>query len=134
VQRLFSTFADGWPGAGVLLLRLLIGGRLLYGGIISARSAVDLAQAVTPTLEIACGAFIILGLYTPVAGVATAVMEIGIASSQPGYRWDHVAPAVLCLSLAMIGPGAWSIDACLFGRKQIDLSTLERESAPPRKL
>jgi putative oxidoreductase len=26
---------------------------------------------------------------------------------------------VLGLSLAMIGPGAWSIDARLFGRKQI---------------
>jgi uncharacterized membrane protein YphA (DoxX/SURF4 family) len=28
--------------------------------------------------------------------------------------------AILGLSLAMIGPGAWSVDARLFGRKQIN--------------
>ena len=46
-----------------------------------------------------------------------------------GQRLDRVGEAVLelaglCLGLVMIGPGAWSIDARLFGRKQIDLSEL----------
>jgi putative oxidoreductase len=134
VQRLFSTFADGWPGAGVLLLRLLVGSGLVHGGIILARSAVDLAQAVTPILLAVWGVWILVGWYTPIAGFVAAVMEAWFAVSHPGYRWDHIASAGLCLSVALIGPGAWSIDACLFGRKQIDLSTLERESAPPRKL
>jgi putative oxidoreductase len=133
VQRLFSTFADGWPGAGVLLLRLLVGSGLVHDGIISARSAVDVAQAVPAILVAILGVLIVAGLYTPVAGISAAMMEVWLAVSHPGYRWDHIAPAVLCVSLAMIGPGAWSIDARLFGRKQIDLSTFE-ESAPPRKL
>jgi hypothetical protein len=55
--------------------------------------------------------------------MATAV-EAWIAFSHPGYHWVEIGLAALCLSLAMIGPGAWSIDARLFGRKQIDLSEL----------
>jgi hypothetical protein len=39
----------------------------------------------------------------------------------------------LGLGLAMIGPGAWSVDARLFGRKQIDPSNFERESDRARK-
>ena len=53
MQRLFSSFADGWPGAGLLLLRLLGGSGLLYGGIVSARSAFDTAQMVPPVLAAA---------------------------------------------------------------------------------
>jgi putative oxidoreductase len=30
VQRLFSTFANGWPGRGLLIQRLLVGGVLVY--------------------------------------------------------------------------------------------------------
>ncbi len=37
------------------------------------------------------------------------------------------------LSLAMTGPSAWSIDARLFGRKQIDPSDSERASDRARK-
>jgi hypothetical protein len=33
LQRLFSAFADGWPGLGLLLQRLLTGTVLLYCGI-----------------------------------------------------------------------------------------------------
>jgi uncharacterized membrane protein YphA (DoxX/SURF4 family) len=124
VQRLFSSFADGWPGAGLLLLRLLAGSGLLYGGIVSARSAFDTAQMVPPILAAAFGAMLVVGLFTPFAGIMAAAVEVWIALFHPGYRWPQIGLAGLCLSLVMIGPGAWSIDARLFGRKQIDLSEL----------
>jgi putative oxidoreductase len=124
VQRLFSTFADGWPGAGLLLLRLLAGTGLLYGGIVSARSTFDTAQLAPPVLAAAFGALLVVGLFTPFAGVVAAAVEVWIAFSHPGFRWPQIGLAGLCLSLVMIGPGAWSIDARLFGRKQIDLSEL----------
>lgn len=123
MQRLFSSFADGWPGAGLLLLRLVTGGGLLYGGIVSVRSAFDAAQMV-PALAAAFGAMLVVGLFTPFAGIMAAAVEVWIAFSHPGYRWPQIGLAGLSLSLAMIGPGAWSIDARLFGRKQIDLSEL----------
>jgi uncharacterized membrane protein YphA (DoxX/SURF4 family) len=124
VQRLFSSFADGWPGAGLLLLRVLAGSGLLYGGIGSAWSAFDTAQMVPPVLAAAFGAMLVVGLFTPFAGIMAAAVEVWIAFSHPGYRWPQIGLAGLSLSLAMIGPGAWSIDARLFGRKQIDLSEL----------
>ncbi len=122
VQRLFSTFADGWPGAGLLLLRLLAGSGLLLGGILSAGSASTLAEMVAPVLAAALGAMLVVGLFTPLAGIMAAAVEVWIAFSHPGYPWPQIVLAGLSLSLAMIGPGAWSIDARLFGRKQIDLS------------
>jgi len=124
VQRLFSSFADGWPGAGLLLLRLLAGSGLLHGAIVSARSAFDPAQMVTPVLAAAFGAMLAVGLFTPFAGVMVAAVEVWIAFSHPGYLWPQIGLAGLSLGLAMIGPGAWSVDARLFGRKQIDLSEL----------
>ena len=124
MQRLFSSFADGWPGAGLLLLRLLAGSGLLHGGIVSARSASNTPQMVPPILAAAFGAMLVVGLFTPFAGIMAAPVEVWIAFSHPGYGWPQIGLAVLSLSLALIGPGAWSIDARLFGRKQIDLSEL----------
>ena len=124
MQRLFSSFADGWPGAGLLLLRLLAGMGLLDGCIMSARSSMGTAQMVPSLLAAVFGAMLIVGLFTPFAGIMAAAVEVWIALSHPGYRWPQIGLAGLCLSLAMIGPGAWSIDARLFGRKQIDLSEL----------
>jgi putative oxidoreductase len=132
VQRLFSSFADGSPGAGLLLLRLLTGGGLLYGGIGSAWSAPYLAMA-PPIIAGSAGVLLLLGLYTPFAGVVAAIAEVWIAFSHPGNLWAPIGLICLGLSLAMIGPGAWSIDARLFGMKQIDPSTFESESDRARK-
>ena len=132
MQRLFSSFADGWPGAGLLLLRLLTGGGLLYGGIGSAWSASHLAM-VPPVIAAGGGVLLLAGLYTPLAGVVAAIAEAWVAFAHPGNVWAPIGLMSLGLSLAMIGPGAWSIDARLFGRKQIDPSNFERESDRARK-
>ena len=124
MQRLFSSFADGWPGAGLLLLRLLAGSGLLHGGILSARSTFDTAHMVPHVLAAAFGALLVVGLFTPFAGIMAAAVEVWIAFSHPGSHGPQIGLACLTLSLAMIGPGSWSIDARLFGRKQIDLSEL----------
>jgi uncharacterized membrane protein YphA (DoxX/SURF4 family) len=121
VQRLFSSFADGWPGVGLLLLRLLAGGVLLYGGFLSGGPTMQAAPAI---IAAAFGVLLIVGLLTPLAGITAAAIEIWIAFSHPESRAVHIGPACVSLSLAMIGPGAWSIDARLFGRRQIDLSEL----------
>ena len=132
MQRLFSSFADGWPGAGLLLLRLLGGGGLLYGGIASAWSGPYLAMA-PPVIAAGGGVLLLLGLYTPLAGLLAAIVETWIAFSHPGNLVAPIGLICLSLSLTMIGPGAWSTDARLFGRKQIDPSNFERESDRARK-
>jgi uncharacterized membrane protein YphA (DoxX/SURF4 family) len=86
-----------------------------------------------PVIAAGAGVLLLLGLYTPLAGVVAAIVEVWIAFSHPGNLWAPIGLMSLGLSLAMIGPGAWSIDARLFGRKQIDPSNFERESDRARK-
>ena len=120
LQRLFSTFADGWPGAGILLLRLLTGGGLIQRGIAAFQAgAHGGAPPLLHLLAAATGLLILGGLWTPVAGVLAGAIEICAAFAQPGAPSAAIVLAVLGASLAMIGPGAWSIDARLYGRKQI---------------
>lgn len=121
LQRLFSTFASGWPGAGLLLQRLVTGGALVYSGTWFLTEAPNFGVAIPRIIIVAAGVLIIAGLWTPVAGITAAAVEGWLAFSQPKSELMPIILAVLALSLAMIGPGAWSVDARLFGRKQIDL-------------
>lgn len=119
MQRLFSTFADGWPGGGILLLRLLAAGALINRGFAAISAG---AFTVTVVLEIggaAAGLLMAGGLWTPVVGLLAGVLEMWLAFIQPGIQSSAILLAGLGISLAMIGPGAWSIDAQLYGRKQI---------------
>jgi hypothetical protein len=50
--------------------------------------------------------------------VLAGIVEVWIGLSQPGTH-SALVLATLGISLAMIGPGAWSIDAQLYGRKQL---------------
>jgi uncharacterized membrane protein YphA (DoxX/SURF4 family) len=45
-------------------------------------------------------------------------IALSLATSQRGGAWIHILLGVLCASVVMLGPGAWSIDARLFGRKR----------------
>ena len=119
LQRLFSTFADGWPGGGILLLRLLAGGALINRGIAATSAGAHTGLVVLQIVGAAAGLLILGGLWTPVAGVLAGMVEVWIAFTQPGTQSLAIMLAGLGISLAMIGPGAWSIDARLYGRKQL---------------
>jgi len=124
LQRLFSTFANGWPGKGLLLLRLLTGAALVHYGIADLREAHPVASIAPQIIAAGAGIFLIVGLWTPVTGALLAILELWIAFSHPGDPWISIMLATLGATLAMIGPGAWSIDARLFGRKHIDIPEL----------
>jgi hypothetical protein len=119
LQRLFTTFADGWPGFGLLFQRLVTGIVLLHGGIVVFNQAPTLALIAPRCAGAALGVFILAGFLTPIAGALIAAVELWIALTGIGDVWMSIILAVLGGTLAMIGPGAWSIDARLFGRKHI---------------
>jgi putative oxidoreductase len=126
VQRLFSTFADGWPGVGLLLLRLLTGAALIDLGTSGIREASPPLTVALQIIGISAAILLLVGVFTPLAGLLAAAAQVWIAislfSSHSGDPWVPLALAILAAALAMIGPGAWSIDARRFGRKHIDLS------------
>jgi uncharacterized membrane protein YphA (DoxX/SURF4 family) len=125
MQRLFSTFADGWPGAGLLLLRLLTGIALIHSGIVCTHQGSPPVTAALQIFGIVAGVVLMIGFFTPVVGGLTVIVEawIGISqiSSPGGDPWNAVAAAALAACLAMIGPGAWSLDARRFGRRRLSL-------------
>ena len=41
--------------------------------------------------------------------------------------WIHIFLAVQALSVTLLGPGAWSMDARLFGRKRFDIDRTKRK-------
>ncbi len=119
LQRLFSTFANGWPGFGLLIQRLVLGIVLLYRGI-TLLPGVPAVRPIVPELTgSVLGFFILAGLWTPAVGALVAVVQVWIAFTGAGDESVSIILAVLGGTLAMIGPGAWSIDARLFGRKHI---------------
>ena len=131
LQRLFSTFPDGWPGAGLLLLR--VGGAipLVYFGIAGTAESVDQPLNIAPRIVAAAGGLLLLlGLWTPVVGIAVAIDELWMAFSPPvaqlSDRWLHILLAILVAAVAMLGPGAWSVDARLFGRKRFEIDGRNR--------
>ena len=113
MQRLFSTFADGPPGSGLLIQRLLVGTALLYCAVATPDGTVTAPQVIGAL----AGVLLIAGLWTPVAGVVTACAEAWVAFAYSGHPGIPAALAVLGLTLALIGPGEWSVDARLYGRK-----------------
>lgn len=120
MQRLFSTFPNGWPGAGLLLLRLTAG---LCLALVELSRLSGLSESSVLALRVgrlAAGLLLIVGMWTPVAGVAQALIEVCTGIGEPSNMLPAIA-ASIGLSLAMLGPGAWSVDARLFGRKRIDV-------------
>jgi uncharacterized membrane protein YphA (DoxX/SURF4 family) len=131
LQRLFSTFPDGWPGFGLLLLRLGAGIALIAFGIMDISLPPGESITVARDLFAALGGiFLLAGLWTPIVGGLIAIDEAWIAfsvstSPQDG-QWIHILLAVLTAAVAMLGPGAWSIDARRFGRQRFDLGDRNR--------
>lgn len=114
MQRLFSNFANGWPGVGLLLQRVLTAVLLIRFGILATTGMIHEIIA-------GCAAILLLiGFCTPIVGALLAVIELGAAIARIGDPWISVILATFGGTAAMIGPGAWSIDARLFGRKHLE--------------
>jgi putative oxidoreductase len=118
LQRLFSTFANSWPGFGLLIQRLVTGIALLHNAI--AQLETPAAGMMIPEIAGAVlGLFLLAGLWTPLAGALVAAIELWVVVVGMTDIWMPLMLAIFGGTLAMIGPGAWSIDARLFGRKHI---------------
>lgn len=113
---------------GLLLLRLAVGS-------ISVAQATDyLAAPGAPPPEVrligalmfVIGASIVIGFLTPLFSIAAALASVGFALSAPPRVLDSpfarlgmIDAVVIAVALAVLGAGAFSLDAVLFGRREI---------------
>jgi len=125
----FPMFPDGWPGAGLLLLRLAT------GAILIAQSAAYLGDkhelgslgVVLAGGLSAVGFALLIGFLTRfVAFAASIVAIVGVFSWLPGSGFGPLLTqttaglsAVITVAVVCLGPGALSLDARLFGRREI---------------
>ena len=119
MQRLFSTFPNSWPGLGLLILRFSLASSCI--AIEMQPSEAGPLVSLFHGAAIACGSLLLAGLWTPIVALILAVLLLwsGI-SRRPADALPFILTAI-ALSTAMLGPGAWSLDALIFGRKRIDV-------------
>jgi uncharacterized membrane protein YphA (DoxX/SURF4 family) len=110
------------PGIGLLLMRVVAGGVLVYRGMAGLTGVLALGlSAPVLVAKIVLGLMLLAGLWTPVTGVLVAALELGILFGAPEDPWIHIFLVTLGISLALLGPGGWSMDARLFGWKRIEI-------------
>jgi len=123
MDRLYSRFPGGVVGFGLLLLRLIVAAWFLETGIaMLGASSVVLFFALT---LMSAAMLLIAGWGTPASASAGAACSIALLLLRyaPGQWFPVMLLAALCASLALLGPGGYSLDARLSGWRTITLSS-----------
>lgn len=145
MRKNYTTFPDGLTGVGLLLLRIAAGvATIFYGGILlTSLDAVQHARfsyVACIVLSLALmtgGGLLIAGFLMPFAAVSIAVCMV----IEVYFRFVRVSPLQvsgfgltglllllsILIALALLGPGAYSIDARLFGRRRIFIPASKKE-------
>jgi uncharacterized membrane protein YphA (DoxX/SURF4 family) len=79
----------------------------------------DTAALFLRCASIVVAVLLLIGLATPAAGTIDAAIQVGVMILDKRYDSMCMVGAVVGMALAMLGPGAWSLDARVFGRKRI---------------
>ena len=129
LQRLFSTFPGGWPCVGLLLLRAAVGlTAVIQGGFfLTDGGNQTLMNWVLGMIAVASGALLLIGFLTPIVGMLVGLGSAGIALSwYPAPTlllrdsWlVTVFVVIMAAAIVFLGPGAFSLDCRLFGRREI---------------
>ena len=104
MRRLFSTFAHGWPGAGLLLMRLVTGFALIVQSVARLRATPPVEPMLLPALAILAAVLLVAGLWTPVIGGLVAIIGFTNAIFHRGDPLADVLIGTMGAALALLGP------------------------------
>jgi len=126
LHRLFSAFPEGLPGLGLLLLRLTVSGTIVF---LIDLFYLELVMTtvrgwVIGVVSLVASAMMILGFLTPVISGLIFIGGALFLILSPREMTSFLAVYLVVLSFAaiLLGPGAYSIDARLFGLREIIIS------------
>lgn len=122
MRKLFATFPAGAPGAALLLLRLSVAAHASVECVLVLQNANDLPIWAGSTVLLVA-AILGLGYLTPIVSLLSASagallsLHLGMLPNA-----DSVFLLIDGIVVAMLGPGAYSVDARLFGRRVVVLT------------
>ncbi len=135
--RTFSRFPSGLAGVALLVLRVVVGASVAVESgyfLVGLHSPVSQVAAVTAALA---GLSLVLGFMTPVVSMLIAVLSgVTLLAFDVSTlrlfdsRMALFEVVVMSTALTMLGPGATSIDARLFGLREVAISDQRRPSDP----
>jgi uncharacterized membrane protein YphA (DoxX/SURF4 family) len=130
LQKLFSAFPSGAPGLGLLLLRGFVALTLVVQGLAYLNSGdFNLLRSFVAALAFIVGGCLLIGFLTPLIAVIVCGGAI-ISAISPAHlpAESVVGVTILAAAIALLGPGAFSLDARLFGRREIVIPNISHKT------
>jgi len=146
LRKSYSTFPDGRSGVGLLFLRIVAAvATAAYGGILLFRldsikhDQISYVSCLILSLVLISGSvFLILGLMMPIVSLLIVLCMV----IEVYFRFARISPLEvssfgliglllllsILIALVFLGPGAFSIDARLFGRRRIFIPASKKEN------
>lgn len=126
MQRLFTMFPAGAAGIALVLLRISVVATFLADG---AEHRWLLLSFWASLLFLSPALCLCAGLLTPYCAILCGLMQLAVLLMGGGnHRFDLAISILNAAILGVLGPGAYSLDARLFGRRVLSVPA---EGAPP---
>jgi len=133
---LFSAYPGGLAGIGLVLLRSVIGFTAAWQGVLClATKDAGATVRIVGGLAVLTGILLVTGFRTRLASflIALGIAYLSVFGLPPPARnlFDRLLPSLfaetMSIAVVFLGPGAFSIDAYLYGRKEIIIPYRSRE-------